>query len=145
MIFAHVVPKKGFSHEHGAAELIKDTAKLGYIEIILKCDGEPAMKTIQEEVRKQRSEKTILENSPVGDSRANGAAERAVQAIAEQVRVLRRGLEQRLGLRLSGKHPVTAWLVERAADLLSKYQVGDDGKTGYERWKGKPYHGDRVR
>ena len=77
-----------------------------------------------------------MENSPVGDSRANGAAERALQAIAEQVRVIRRGLEQRLELRLSGKHPVTAWLVERAADLLSKYHVGDDGKTGYERWKG---------
>ena len=78
MIFAHVVPKKGFSHEHGATELIKDIAKLGYNEIILKCDGEPALKTIEEEVRRQRSEKTILENSPVGDSRANGAAERAV-------------------------------------------------------------------
>ena len=144
MIFAHVVPKKGFSHEHGAAEMIKDIVKLGYNEIILKCDGEPALKTIQEEVQKQRPEKTILENSPVGDSRANGAAERAVQALAEQVRVLRRGLEQRLGLRLSGKHPVTAWLVEHAADVLSKYQVGDDGKTGYERWKGKPYRGEEI-
>ena len=40
-----------------------------------------------------------------------------MQAIAEQVRVVRRGL------RLSGKHSDTAWLVERAADLLSKYQV----------------------
>ena len=59
----------------------------GKNEIILKCDGEPAMKTTQEEVRKLRSEKTILENSRVGDSRANGAAERAVQAIEEQVRV----------------------------------------------------------
>ena len=47
MIFAHVIPKKGFSHEHGATELIKDIAKLGYNEIILKCDGEPALKTIQ--------------------------------------------------------------------------------------------------
>ena len=43
-----------------------------------------------------------MENSPVGASRANGARERAVQAIAEQVRVIRRGLEQRLELRLSG-------------------------------------------
>ena len=103
----------------------------------MKLDGEPALKTIQEEVRRQPSEKTILENSPVGDSRANGAAERAVQAIAEQVRVIRRGLEQRLKLRLSQKHPVTAWLVERAADLPSKCLVGDDGKSGYERWKGK--------
>ena len=67
-----------------------------------------------------------------------------VQAIAEQVRVIRRGLEQRLDLRLLEKRPVTAWLVERAADLLSKYQVGDDGKTGYERWKGKPFHGEEI-
>ena len=144
MLFAHVVPKKGFTHEHGAAEMIKDIAKLGYSEVILKCDGEAALKSIQDEVRKQRAEPTILENSPVGDSRANGAAERAVQALGEQVRVLRRGLEQRLGLKLSGKHPITAWLVEHAADLLSKYQVGDDGRTGYERWKGKPFHGEEI-
>ena len=67
-----------------------------------------------------------------------------MQSIAEQVRVIRRGLEQRLELRMSGKHPVTEWLVERAADLLSKYQVGDDGKTGNERWKGKPFHGEEI-
>ena len=144
MLFAHVVPKKGFTHEHGAAEMIKDIVKLGYKEVVLKCDGEAALKSIQDEVRRQRAEPTILENSPVGDSRANGAAERAVQALGEQVRVLRRGLEQRLGLRLSGKHPVTAWLVEHAADLLSKYQVGNDGKTGYERWKGKPYRSEEI-
>ena len=144
MIFAHVVPKKGITHEHGAAEMTKDIAKLGYNEVILKCDGEPALKNVQDEVKKQRAQKTILENSPVGDSQANGAAERAVQAVAEQVRVLRRGLEQRLGVRLSGKHPVTAWLVEHAADLLSKYQIGDDGKTGYERWKGKRFQQEEV-
>ena len=133
MILVHVVPKKGFSHEHGAHGVDQGYRQVG-LQLILKCDGEPALKTIQEEVRRQRSEKTILENSPspVGDSQANGAAERAVQAIAEQVRVIRRGLEQRLELRLSGKHPVTARLVERAADLLSKCQVGDDGKTGHE-------------
>ena len=137
LVFAHMVPKKGFTHEHGAVEMIKDIKKLGHSEIILKCDGEPALKSVQEEVKRRRPEQTILENSPVGDSRANGAAERAVQAVAEHVRVIRRGLEQRLGLKLSGKHPLTSWLVEHAADLLSRFQVGDDGRTGYERPKGK--------
>ena len=32
-----------------------------------------------------------------------------------------------------------AWLIEHAADVLSKFQVGEDGKTGYERLKGKKY------
>ena len=137
MLFAHVVPKKGFTHGHGAEEMIKDIKKLWYSEIILKCDGEPALKSVQEEVKRRRPEPTILENSPVGDSRSNGAAERAVQAVGEQVRVLRRGLEQRLGVKLSGKHPVMAWLVEHAADLISRFQVGDDGRTAYEMMKGR--------
>ena len=145
MLFAHVVPRKGFAHEHGAAEMIKDIEKLGYTDVILKCDGEPALKSIQEVVRNRRENgKTILENSPVGDSRANGAAERAVQSVSEQVRVIRRGLEQRLGLKLSCKHPVMTWLVEHSADLISKYQVGEDGKTAYERWKGKRFTMEEV-
>ena len=51
MIFATVVRKKGFLHEHGATELIKDIARQGYNEITLKCDGEPGLRTIQQEVR----------------------------------------------------------------------------------------------
>ena len=27
---------------------------------------------------------------------------------------------------------------------MSKFQVGDDGKKGYKRWKGKPYDKDMV-
>ena len=37
-----------------------------------------------------------------------------------------------------------SWLVEHAADLLSKYQVGEDGRTGYERLKGKPCNHELV-
>jgi hypothetical protein len=145
MLFAHVVPRKGFAHEHGAAEMIRDIEKLGYSDVILKCDGEAALKSIQEVVRNRREKgKTVLENSPVGDSRANGAAERAVQSVSEQVRVIRRGLEQRLGLKLSCKHPVMTWLVEHSADLISKYQVGEDGKTAYERWKGKRFTMEEI-
>ena len=29
------------------------------------------------------------------------------------------------------------WLIEHASDLLSKYQVGEDGKTRYQRLKGR--------
>ena len=60
------------------------------------------------------------------------------------MRVVRHGLEKRLGMKISGKHPVVCWLIEHASDLLSKYQVGEDGKTGYQRLKGKKYRGDEV-
>ena len=138
------------AHVHGSEEMVKDIAKLGYREVILKSDGEPALKSVQEEVRRRREESTILENSPPRDSKANGAAERAVQSVGEQVRVLRSALQRRIGAVFKTNHPVIAWLVEYAADLLSKFLVGDDGKTAYERLKGKPFQkelaefGERV-
>ena len=104
MIFAHVVPRKGMIHAHGAAEMLKDMEKLGYHEVILKSDGEPALKAIQKEVRERREKPTMLENSPAGDSCANGAAERAVQAVGGQVRVLKFALENRLGIKLPVQH-----------------------------------------
>jgi hypothetical protein len=143
-IFAHPVSKKGMGHEHGAKEMIKDIAKVGHTEIILKCDGEPALKQVQEEVKARREQETTLENSPVGCSRSNGIAERAVQALGEQVRVMRSALRHRVGRVFSAGHPVTMWLVEHAADVMTKYQVGKDGKTAYERIKGKAYKKEMV-
>ena len=137
MLFAHVVPRKGMISQHGADAMEKDIEKLGYKEIILKSDGEPAIRAVQEEVKRRRTENTLLENSPPGDSRSNGAAERAVKAVSEQVRVLRAGLQARLGMVLKGNHPVTTWLIQHAADCLNKYQVGEDGKTAYERQRGR--------
>ena len=38
---------------------------------------------------------------------------------------------------LPSGHPVTAWLVEHVADVLTKHLVGSDGHTAYERLFGK--------
>lgn len=78
-----------------------------------------------------------LENLVAGDSRANGAGERGVQTLGEQARVVRYGLELRLGVKIKGLHALT-WLVGHCADALSKYIVGVDGRPPCERWKVKP-------
>lgn len=123
MLFAHVVPRKGLSHEHSAKELELGTKKSGYCEVRLNCDGEPVLKSVQEEVRRRlREEPTILENSGVGDSRSNGAAGRGVQAIREQVRVVKCGFESRLGVKLKGSHAVTCWFVENICGRAEQAQ-----------------------
>ena len=49
-----------------------------------------------------------------------------------------RGLEKKAGVMFpSSEHPVTAWLVEHVDDVLTKYLVGSDGHTAYERLFGK--------
>ena len=34
------------------------------------------------------------------------------------------------------------WMVEHVADILNKFKVGHDGRTAYERLKGKKYKGE---
>lgn len=63
-------------------------------------DGKPALKHVQEEVKRIRREPTATEDSIVGDSRATGAAEQAVKALGEYFWV--HVLESRLGARSRG-------------------------------------------
>ena len=144
MVFSHVVSRKVVDHDLNATQQLADLKLLEWNGVIFTCDGEPALKAAQEEVKRRFSGRAICENSPVGDSRAIGAAERNVQAVGEVIRVVSRGFEDRVGASLSRKHAVTAWLVQHVSDLISPYHVGDDGRTGYDRDKGKTYTRDAV-
>ena len=70
-------------------------------------------------------------------SQSNGKCEQAVQVVAEFLRVLKEQLEQRCEIQVVRSDPITHWMVRRAAMLLSKYEVGLDGRTPYERRQGR--------
>ena len=53
------------------------------------------------------------------------------------IRTWRSTLEEKWGVRLGAEHVVWPWLVEMVGWLMSRAEVGADGKTGYERSKGK--------
>ena len=48
-------------------------------------------------------------------------------------------LEKRYGQEVDSRSPTLHWLVRHAASLITRYQVGSDGRTAYERWKGKQH------
>ena len=50
-------------------------------------------------------------------------------------------LEKRLRTAIPVSHPVFSWLLLHAGETLNRFQVDRAGKTAYERWKGKKYHG----
>ena len=62
----------------------------------------------------------VRENSAVGESQSNGKAEAAVQAIEDQIRVMKAALESRLSARIPSQHPVMKWMVEYAAVILEQ-------------------------
>ena len=142
---AHVVTQNG-NIDWVAEKLCEDIENFGHSgKVVLKSDQENALVDLLGEVKLKRSQKnqeTLCENSKIYDSQTNGVSERAVQSIECITRTHKLALERKLRKRIPCDHPIMSWLVEHGADLLNKYQVGKDGRTAFERIKGKRYHGE---
>ena len=63
--------------------------------------------------------------------------ERAVQEVEGALRAGYIALQQRLGRRLDARERVVAFLPEYMAYLMNRLKVGEDGKTVFERVRGK--------
>ena len=142
MLMAATVPKKR-TGSYIQKRVIGFLNEVGCLhgDLIVKSDQEPAIKAVVEDVGRAKtadgSGRYIVENSPVGASQSNGMVERGIQSVAAQARVLLSAAQEKWGLTLSIEHPFICYLVEYAAVLLNRFEVGADGKTSYESNKGK--------
>ena len=143
MTLASVAPSKAHN-EFLAGRIQAFLRELGLDrgDLVVKTDQEPAMRALIGEVARRRAAdgggRCVVEHSPVGESQSNGVIERAVKSVEGQVRVAKLALEARVAGRVGPGHAAMSWLVEYAAFLLNRFEVGKDGRTAYERNKGKP-------
>ena len=111
------------------------------VDIIVKSDNEPALTSLialWSTMRAMTSgSRMIIENSPVGSSKSNGIVERAIQSVQGMIRTIRSDIEGRWGVKIDATHSIWPWIAEHAGFLLTRFEVGRDGKTAYERLKGK--------
>ena len=112
--------------------------------ICVKSDQEPVIEAVNQQVIANRTAQTLIEHSPVGSSQSNGSIENAVADIEAQIRVGRLALEQNYGVKIPVNHPVVQWLVTYAGFALRCYSVGRDGKTAYQRIRGKRFDRELV-
>ena len=96
----------------------------------VKTDNEPALLWVVEMVARLRAARggirMAVENSPVHSSKSNGLIERAIQTVQGQIRTMKSALEDKWGVELEINHPLWPWLVEYAAFLLTRGEVGKD-------------------
>ena len=79
-----------------------------------------------------------MEQMPAAyEHESNGIIENGNKVGKGLMRVLLLALEARVNGRIPCTHPVFAWLAEHAADVMTKYLAGKDGKSAYERLFGK--------
>ena len=133
------VPQKGRDEEdYTIKQMLKLMSFLGYPGVILKSDQESALDAVIEAVKGYRgSGQTMDEQSPVQSSQSNGEAERTVQSVESQIRKLVSALEERIGGTLNPEGCVIPWLAIHAGNLLAIFDVRDNGKTPYEKLRGK--------
>ena len=55
----------------------------------------------------------------------------------DQARVLKLQVEARIGRKVTLSEPIVPWLVRWAAMSVSRFQVGKDGRSPYERQRGR--------
>ena len=77
------------------------------------------------------------EYSPGRSSGSNGLIERVIKEVQGQLRAMKSALDTRVGVDIRGTSNILPWMVEYASVLINRYLVGKDGKTTYERLRGK--------
>ena len=143
MSMAVVVPVKGSSGRFSVGKILEFMEECGdaATDVIVKTDQEPAivilMKDLVEERGDTKGRRTIVEESPVKSSGSNGRVEREVQRIEGHLRTMKSALEGRIEREIEAERKVISFLAEYASYLSNRLEVGKDGKTAYERCKGK--------
>ena len=142
MTMATVLPSKS-SGAFAARRTVAFMREIGceFGDITMKSDNEEAIKALVSDVVRVRAAggpgRVNVETSKAYSSASNGMVERGIRSVQGMVRVLRSALEDRIGAKIDGEHGIWPWLVEHAAFLLNRGEVGHDGKTAYERCKAK--------
>ena len=140
-IYGVQVDRKGVS-ARVQAKLIEILNTLGYKRVVLKSDQEPSIIALKRSIQQlwEMGEAT-LEDSPAYDPKSNGAVERSVRTLKEQVRTMKSDLEDRVGRKLTEgegeDRNLLCWMIEHAGCLLRRFKIGSDGRTAYERIKGR--------
>ena len=52
---------------------------------------------------------------------------------------MKEALESRLNEVVHEDHCVLPWMIRHASWIRNRFKVGKDGKTPYQRWKGKEF------
>ena len=90
-------------------------------KVVLRSDQEESIIALTKAVAIKRQAETMQNESPVRDSRVNGAIERTIRTWDAQVRTLRHHLEYRLGKKMSNGSALMSCMMVWAADVLTRY------------------------
>jgi len=134
---ARAIGHKGIGGGRDMDWLIKDMSDelkawghaRGTRELILKCAGGSAIRAVREALAKHHGGRVPPE--------PNGVIEEARKTRREFVQVYKDRVEEKAGINLDSDEVIILWMIRWAAMVCSRYLVGEDRKTAYERREGR--------
>ena len=122
-VFAKVVLCKGTSDGYVERALAHNLLPTDHQKVILQSDHEPIIIDANHKAGTHIKTEIVYEESPVGDSNANGSIERANQAIQGQIRAIKGYTERQIGATIGLDSSVLNCLVRHASFTLATIQV----------------------
>ena len=144
--YARMVGKKGLGEGGEMEWLLKDMrdelVSWGHAggaggNIILKSDSEAAIVAVREALARRHGGIIVPERPPPGEKESNGVIEEAGRTVRCMAVTLKDALETKLKKKIHPGEAITEWIFRWAAMLCSRYLVGMDGRTAYERRRGR--------
>ena len=131
---------KGSEDEFPIETTTKRILGLGYLEVIIRTDGESSIVAVVRRLGEKLREASVtaMQNtSPAYDNRSAGHAESGVRIAKEKARTLVCCSRELHGVTVGRSHVSLPWCVRIAAQIISRSHRGTDGMTGYRRAYGR--------
>ena len=146
--WATSLPQKGV-HPFNTNWFCSIVREAGWKRMILFSDGEPALVALKQAVvENMRDVEITLKESPTSvneeNAPSNGYAECAVREVKRMIRATLSDLESKLQLKIDPNHSILTWIARHAAFLLTRFRIGDDGKSAYQRAVGREWRRPTV-
>ena len=103
----------------------------------MKCDGEKSIVALRDAIASFHGGEVIPEGPAKGESQSNGLVEEAGKTVRGFTRVFKEQLEEKTNTKLEPDDVILQWMIRWAAMNTSRFLVGKDGRTGYERRRGR--------
>ena len=118
--------------QYAAAGVASFIGSLYVGKMTLRSDGELAILAVANQVRNKLPYQVVLEHAPRYASASNGAAEQKIKQIAEQIRAMRTGMQQKYGKMVTPSDIVWPWLARHAGLLVSRFARGASRQTPFQ-------------
>ena len=148
-VFAHAIPCKGPDEDGYVVDLVlSDVVFMGHTKLILKSDNEASLLALVAHAPMAircvaKVANVTSEQAQEYESASNGGTETGIRHVRGLFRTLKICTGKRIGQEIPPIHPISCWLAEHAAILITATNVGPDSKTAWSRLRGRGF-GQRL-